>query len=227
MEDINDINATLISKIYNVLKKRIINLEFQFNENINVSEEAKKFKVSQTPVRDALNILAKDGLVTVKPRKGYFVANITKRKLYEIYEIRKMMECFALENLEDKNLSVFKYYLEKILKIYEEGAHSFKNIKEFNELDRDLHLTIVKKSENKMLIEMFLQNYSFVQLSQNFDNYSERSISEIRKLILLLEKIIAKDFHTAKIILIEHIENCRSIGISSMKKYIKIGNIKK
>lgn len=214
----NDFNSTIIEKIYNILKKRIINLEFKFNQKLNVKEIAQQFGVSQTPIRDALNNLVKDELVIVKPRIGYFIIKFTKKNLCEIYEVRKMIECFALENSINMNNKKFKKYYEKALKI-KDKLSKYENYDEFNILDRDVHLSIIEESRNKQLIKIYFRIYSFVQISQNFDRTGERSLKEIDSIILLLEKILNKDILNAKAILREHIENCKIIGIESLKKY--------
>lgn len=214
----NDFNRTIIEKIYNILKKRIINLEFKFNQKLNVKEMAQQFGVSQTPIRDALNNLVKDELVIVKPRIGYFIIKFIKKDLCEIYEVRKMIECFALENSINTNNKKFKKYYEKALKI-KDKLSKYENYDEFNILDRDVHLSIIEESRNKQLIKIYFRIYSFVQISQNFDRTGERSLKEIDSIILLLEKILNKDILNAKAILREHIENCKIIGIESLKKY--------
>lgn len=214
----NDFNSTIIEKIYNILKKRIINLEFKFNQKLNVKEMAQQFGVSQTPIRDALNNLVKDELVIVKPRIGYFIIKFIKKDLCEIYEVRKMIECFALENSINTNNKKFKKYYEKALKI-KDKLSKYENYDEFNILDRDVHLSIIEESRNKQLIKIYFRIYSFVQISQNFDRTGERSLKEIDSIILLLEKILNKDILNAKAILREHIENCKIIGIESLKKY--------
>lgn len=214
----NDFNSTIIEKIYNILKKQIINLEFKFNQKLNVKEIAQQFGVSQTPIRDALNNLVKDELVVVKPRVGYFIIKFTKNDLCEIYEARKMIECFALENSISMNNKKFKKYYEKALKI-KDKLSKYENYDEFNILDRNVHLSIIEESRNKQLIKIYFRIYSFVQISQNFDRTGERSLKEIDSIILLLEKILSKDILNAKAILREHIEICKIIGIESLKKY--------
>ena len=214
----DDFNSTIIEKIYNILKKQIINLEFKFNQKLNVKEIAQQFGVSQTPIRDALNNLVKDELVVVKPRIGYFIIKFTKKDLCEIYEVRKMIECFALENSINMNNKKFKKYYEKALKI-KDKLSKYENYDEFNILDRNVHLSIIEESRNKQLIKIYFRIYSFVQISQNFDKTGERSLKEIDSIILLLEKILNKDILNAKAILREHIEICKIIGIESLKKY--------
>ena len=112
----NDFNRTMIDKIYTEIKNRIIRLEFKFNQKVNIQKISQEFGVSQTPIRDALNSLVKDGLVYVKPRVGYFVFKLTKKDLSEIYEVRKMIECFSLGKSINLNSQIFKKYYEKASK---------------------------------------------------------------------------------------------------------------
>jgi len=208
----------MIEKIYNILKKRIINLEFKFDQKINVKKLAENFNVSQTPIRDALNNLVKDELVIVKPRIGYFITKFNKNDLCEIYEVRKMIECFALESSIYSDHSKFKKYHNEILNI-RENFTSPKYYDKFNDLDSEIHLSIVEESKNKQLIKVFKIIYPFVQISQNFDKTGKKSLNEIYNVILLLEKILDKDILNAKLVLREHIENCKIIGVESLKNY--------
>ena len=216
--NINDFNRTMIDKIYSEIKNRIINLEFKFNQKVNIQKISQEFGVSQTPIRDALNNLVKDDLVVVKPRVGYFITKLTKKDLCEIYEVRKMIECFALENCINLNYKKFKNYYEKALKL--KGKLSkYENYEKFNTLDRAIHLSIIEESKNEQLIKIFTRIYPFVQISQNFDRSSERSLNEIKNIILLLENILKKDIVKAKTILQRHLENCKFIGVESLEKY--------
>jgi len=216
--NINDLNRTVIDKIYSEIKKRIINLKFKFNQKVNIQEISQEFGVSKTPIRDALNNLVKDELVVVKPRVGYFITKFTKKDLCEIYEIRKMIECFALENCINLNFKKFKKYYEKALKL--KGKLSkYENYEKYNTLDRAVHLSIIEESKNEQLIKIFKRLYPFVQISQNFDRSGEKSLNEIKNIVLLLENILNKDTTNAKTILQRHLENCKIIGIESLEKY--------
>jgi len=216
--NINDFNRTMIDKIYSEIKNRIINLEFKFNQKIYIQKISQEFSVSQTPIRDALNNLVKDDLVIVKPRVGYFVTKLTKKDLCEIYEVRKMIECFALENCINLDYKKFKKYYEKALTL--KGKLSkYENYEKYNTLDRAIHLSIIKESKNEQLIKIFTRIYPFVQISQNLDRSGEKSLNEIKNIILLLENILNKDIINAKAILKKHIENCKIIGIESLEKY--------
>jgi DNA-binding GntR family transcriptional regulator len=66
-------------------------------ERLNLDEYKARWGVSITPLRDAAKRLEADGLVTIIPRRGVFVATIDKEALFEIFEIRIALEPLVAE----------------------------------------------------------------------------------------------------------------------------------
>jgi DNA-binding GntR family transcriptional regulator len=90
-------NTTSKEKIHKELRRSIIMGRRQPGERLDVPRLAKNFKSSVTPVRDALQMLAQEGLVTIKPRSGYFVTHVTLKELRDLLELREMLELAAAE----------------------------------------------------------------------------------------------------------------------------------
>ena len=62
-----------------------------------MEELSQHYETSVTPVRDALQMLSQEGLVTIRPRSGYFVARITLKQLRDMMDLRKTLELAAIE----------------------------------------------------------------------------------------------------------------------------------
>jgi DNA-binding GntR family transcriptional regulator len=58
---------------------------------------AKSYGTSVTPVRDALQMLSQEGLVTIKPRSGYFVTHVTLKRLRDLLDLREILEVASIE----------------------------------------------------------------------------------------------------------------------------------
>lgn len=84
-------------QIHDRLLGRILRGELQPGERISPPEIASALGVSITPVRDAVNLMAAEGLVTITPRRGTVVSPVSIRDLEELYEIRLMIEPRAAE----------------------------------------------------------------------------------------------------------------------------------
>jgi DNA-binding GntR family transcriptional regulator len=55
--------------------------------------------VSRTPVREALRQLERDGLVINEPQRGTFVRTFTEREALEVYDLRALLECYAVRRV--------------------------------------------------------------------------------------------------------------------------------
>lgn len=209
------IEASLVNQIYSILKERIVNLELKLGQKIDIKKLAEELRVSQTPIRDVLNRLAKDDLVTLIPRRGYYVVELSAKRMEEIYDLRKIFECYALESaIESINSNKLRELKQTAERLQNEANESKKRAK-FNESDRQLHLLIVQNSPNERLHKMYFQIHDFVKISQRMNPEFERSLSEH---ILLLEAMLGKNLTKAKEILRMHIDNARDDGIKALKE---------
>lgn len=84
--------STTRDTIYKELRRAIIMGHHHPGERLVVEELANNYGTSVTPVRDALQMLGQDGLVTIKPRSGYFVTHITLKELRDMLELREILE---------------------------------------------------------------------------------------------------------------------------------------
>ena len=88
---------SLQQQVHDRLLGRILRRELEPGERISPPEIAAALGVSITPVRDAVNQMAAEGLVTVTPRRGTVVSPVSIRDIEELYEIRLMVEPQAAE----------------------------------------------------------------------------------------------------------------------------------
>ena len=88
-------------KIYQEVRRAIITGEYKTGARLNVEEIANHYQNSVTPVRDALQMLSQEGLVTIKPRAGYFITRITLKELRDMFELRNILELVAVERAVD------------------------------------------------------------------------------------------------------------------------------
>src|SRR6056297_2296916 len=93
---------SLKDKVYSKIKIAIIKGELRPDQPISETEMAVAMNISRAPIREALNKLEQDGFVVNIPRKGCKVTPITKKEISDIYEMRLVMEPFALQKSIDK-----------------------------------------------------------------------------------------------------------------------------
>lgn len=84
--------------VYEGLRKAIISGKIPVNERINIKEYAERLNISRTPIRKALRMLEKEGLVEYIPKYGVVVKKISAKDVKEIYKIRVALDILAFTN---------------------------------------------------------------------------------------------------------------------------------
>ena len=93
----NNAKPSLKLQAYQYLKTRILNCEYAPSQFLNEQKLcAEMGNISRTPMRDALGRLEQEGLITILPKKGLMVSPITDEDVHSIYEVRLLVEPYAL-----------------------------------------------------------------------------------------------------------------------------------
>ncbi len=92
------INTPKVSEmVYNILREKIISKEFAEGERLDIEDISKHLGVSKTPIKEALSHLESEGLVRILPRSGTFVSYFTVKDIEDSFDVRRVLECYAVE----------------------------------------------------------------------------------------------------------------------------------
>ncbi len=92
-------NISLRVKAYQYLKRKIITLEYPLGGALIENELCRELGMGRTPVREAVQQLASEGLVNILPRKGTFVSNINLPDFEKLLDARIMLETHVVREL--------------------------------------------------------------------------------------------------------------------------------
>src|SRR3954451_20809601 len=92
---IDRVGHTLSDKVEAVLREQIIRGERAPGDRLNEVEIAAELAVSRGPVREAMQRLARDGLVRIESHRGAFVRALDAREVRALFEVRSSLECQA------------------------------------------------------------------------------------------------------------------------------------
>jgi len=200
------VNRSLVDQIYSVLRDRIIEVSMEPGTKIDIQQLIEEFEVSETPVRVALAKLTHEGLVKLLPRRGYFVIKLTKKDLKEIYDLRILLESYAIDTAIEK---MDPTKLKKIYRDFERlrGTNNSKRReKESLKTDEGFHLEIVRNCDNKRAQELFYRIYDFARISQKMHKRIDQDIDEHTAII---KALLDKKKEEARRLLVQHLENAR------------------
>lgn len=197
----------LTVEAYEVIKKRIIDLEYRPGEILLTQQVANELGISRTPVREALVKLSEQGLLGQTDSRKFQVAPITTETIHEIYSLRENFEILALTH-------VFESITKQDIKIMQDIITGMKrclgerNTDEFFELDNRFHDYIIKKYNNHFLINFVEQLKDYQQRVRYVTVYvADRMESTIPEHEDILENIINHDLNGACTAIKRHLDN--------------------
>src|ERR1700692_3771482 len=101
--------TTLRERIYQEVVQLILSGELPSGGWVDEKRVIHRLRASRTPFREAIGILAKGGLVEIKPYRGFYVRSFSRNETADIYELFKRLECFAVElavpRMSDRDIS--------------------------------------------------------------------------------------------------------------------------
>lgn len=147
-------HQSLAEYIIKDLEDKIINGILKPGHRIIEEDLCKSFRVSQSPVREALRTLESQGLIKHEPRKGVTVTKLSPKEAEDVYRIRANLESLAtylaVKNNDLRVLQKLKKIHARMMKMVSDGEISTAY---FN-LNFKFHKTVVDASENQRLIKM-------------------------------------------------------------------------
>jgi DNA-binding GntR family transcriptional regulator len=145
--------------VYEMLREQIIEQGLEPGSKINVDEIAKQLDVSRTPVHEALTVLATDGLVEVRPRRGTFVTEFTARDYVETLDIRRALELLACEttcqNAGKEDLEALHKLVGEMERAVEEAPSPAEAARLHDAKNLEFHNRLVELSGNRRLITTY------------------------------------------------------------------------
>lgn len=193
--------------VFNTLRQAILTGELKPGERLMEIHLANRLGVSRTPIREAIRKLELEGLVTMIPRRGAEVSQITEKSMNDVLEVRRALDALcvelACERITDEELD----NLNKACSDFEQAVKT-KDIKRIAEADVALHDIIVRATGNQRLIQL-VHNLSEQMYRYRFEyikdfSQHERLMEEHR---IIYESIVKKDKETASREARIHIDN--------------------
>ncbi len=146
----------LSEQIYRAIKEDILSCKLLPGQVITQSELTKMYHASRTPTREALQTLISEGLIQVTPHLGYQVSPITLRDVYELFELRMLLEKDAAFLAAQRRTDADIREMENLAAVCS-VHHDQQNFDEFLKVNRQFHIKVVETSKNQRLIDTLVQ----------------------------------------------------------------------
>ncbi len=201
------IRRTLHDELLIRLRAMILDGDLSPGEKVPEKDLCTRFDVSRTPLREALKVLANEGLVTLYPNRGAMIADLTLEDLEEAFPVIGALEALAGEmacaNITDAEITAIRKLHIKMVTHYEAQA-----LKPYFRINQQIHEMILAAARNQTLSSLYHALEGRVRQARYLANMSAsrwaEAVEEHERMILALE---ARDGAALAKILKDHLAN--------------------
>jgi DNA-binding GntR family transcriptional regulator len=216
MSSLQSVDArTLRQSVTEAIRRAILQGDLLPGAQINQVQIAEQLGVSRGPVREALGQLEEEGLIRNVPYKGTFVTEITEEYIRELYDVRGLIETFAVRMAAEAATADDRHEIEQVMQAMERALNE-EAITRFAELDVQFHFLIIRSAHHSILlqswrsIEMGVRRCSM--LRHRIYSNTAAVIARHREILTAMD---AGDVETAAALLGNHITEARDRVLSS------------
>jgi DNA-binding GntR family transcriptional regulator len=209
-----------VDSVYQAMRQAIVSCLIKPGERLNVEELAQKFGVSLTPVRGAIQQLATEGLIEVRPRSGTFVANLNDQEVDETFKIRCALECLAGEDAIHRITPDQLHRLKDLLRSLKRRVVTDEDRKMHEKDNSELHQLIVEAAGNRKLREIYNAlnaHIKIVRIHAAEANWPVRMQEEQAEHEAIVSAIENKDAGALKAALRKHIYRAKDSMLAALR----------
>lgn len=191
--------------IYSTLRSMINGLEILPGTRVTENQLAEYFSVSRTPIRQALQKLENDNLLTIKPKQGCFIRNIDLTLISHYYDVRVTLENMVLAELTKHNA---RDGLENLKRQWDPARHHFglAVTDQLKHAEEAFHMNLSELSNNRVLEDYIADINQKIRCVRLLGWPDEKSVTNTyNEHFRICELLLAGDLSTAQAEMTVHI----------------------
>ena len=181
----------LYEEVAEQLRQRIFRRELEPGSWIDELKIAEEFGISRTPLRGALKVLAAEGLVTMKVRRGAYVTEMSEKDLRDVYHLLSLLESDAAGVVAERATPEQQQTLRDLHAELESAAG---NREAFFSVNERFHMALLDMADNRWRSQMVADLRKVMKLNRHNSLFKqgriEDSLSEHRA---ILDAMLARD----------------------------------
>lgn len=187
MADLSLSPRALYQDVAELLRQRIFNRELAPGSWIDELKLAEEYGISRTPLREALKVLATEGLVTMKVRRGAYVTEVSDTDLADVYHLLALLESDAADVVARKATDA---QLQELQGLHNELEKAVTQRERFFEINEAFHMRLLEIANNRWRDQMVADLRKVMKLNRHNSLLKsgrlEESLAEHRALMAAL-----------------------------------------
>ncbi|MDD2808736.1 GntR family transcriptional regulator [Rhodoferax sp.] len=199
----------LYEEVAELLRQRIFNRELEPGSWIDELKIAQDYGISRTPMREALKVLAAEGLVTMKVRRGAYVTEVSERDLTDVYHLLSLLESDAAGVVAN---TATEGQLRELQQLHQElelaGSPESPDRERFFEINERFHMRLLEIANNRWRDQMVADLRKVMKLNRHNSLLKSGRIQEsLKEHRALIQALVARDSQMCQKRMQEHFAN--------------------
>jgi len=203
--------AKAVDSAYRAIREGILAGTFAQGSHITARQLAEATGLSRTPVREAMRRLDAEGMISLIPNRGAFVASWSENEIEQIYELRVLLESFAAqmaaERINNAQLAELQALAHEMSHLVEQRPVDVEAIAEVND---KFHKGVLEACANPRLRDLL---GTITEVPLQLSTFRRYSIEELRRSAAQHEELVAAltvgDADWARSVMTAHIRSAR------------------
>jgi DNA-binding GntR family transcriptional regulator len=158
----------LYVEVAELLRQRIFNRDLEPGSWIDELKIAEAYGISRTPLREALKVLAAEGLVTMKVRRGAYVTEVSERDMSDVYHLLSLLESDAAGVVASTATDAQVRELQTLHNDLEAAARpGNENRERFFEINERFHMRLLEIANNRWRDQMVADLRKVMKLNRH------------------------------------------------------------
>lgn len=208
---------TLVSSAVDAVRESIYAGRLGPGDRLIEADLARQLGISRGPLREALHLLGKEGLVVAVPRHAKFVQDVNAESIDEVYSLRKVLEAYAVERFIAVAGRGGVLQLGQALTEMKEAAEAGDRALTAR-LDIAFHSRLYQLAQHGLLERAWHENIAGkLQILFNATTRAQLALKEpVRKHDLIVKAIASGDVERARAVVADHIDSAWRRARSSL-----------
>ena len=173
------------------LRQRIFRRELEPGSWIDELKIAEDFGISRTPLREALKVLAAEGLVTMKVRRGAYVTEMSEKDLRDVYHLLSLLESDAAGVVAERATDA---QLKTLQDLHAELEAAVADREEFFAINERFHMHLLEMADNRWRSQMVADLRKVMKLNRHNSLFKQGRIEDsLNEHRAILAAMVARD----------------------------------
>lgn len=195
----------LYEQVAEQLRQRIFRRELEPGAWIDELKIAEEYGISRTPLREALKVLAAEGLVTMKLRRGAYVTEVSRKDISDVYRLLSLLEADAAAEVAGKATDE---QLQRLQQTHEELKRNTADAERFFALNESFHMQILDIADNRWRNQLVADLRKVMKLNRHKSLFKQGRIEDsLAEHEAIMQALLQRDAKIAMSAVQQHFSN--------------------